>query len=299
MPFQFMRFHLDMHIHICTTKMHTCIWKNVATDTSGPRLEYFQLISYFFVTSQQGKIKCVAALEPDFIQNYFLLGICSTLVIIAINVIYKASYTIFSSLGPIFFTLLYICKNTMFSPYGWNLSPITSFRLHFLGTICATLHCVTISHKNLDQTSATKSWTKSRREREFPWSDLVFQDETENSETCHLSLKSGLNGLTILHAIFGRLTILNAGPHILLDVLPFWNDPVMFFGQVYCDFFDCCHKCHNIECFESSDLQIKCLSHKFVFSSRTAWLRRAPPIVPWPTTAPTSVYSVRPTPVST
>ena len=31
----------------------------------------------------------------------------------------------------------------------------------------------------------------------------------------------------------------------------FWNDPVMFFGQVYCDFFDCCHKCHNIECFES------------------------------------------------
>ena len=73
----------------------------------------------------------------------------------------------------------------------------------------------------------------SRREREFPWSDLVFRDETENSETCHLSLKSGLNGLTILHAIFGRLTILNAGPHNLLDVLPFWNDPVMFFGQVY------------------------------------------------------------------
>ena len=160
MPFQFMRFHLDMHIHICTTKMHTCIWKNVATDTSGPRLEYFQLISYFFVTSQQGKIKCVAALEPDFIHNYFLWGICSTLVIIAINVIYTASYTIFSSLGPIFFTLLYICKNTMFSPYGWNLSPITSFRLHFLGTICATLHCVTISHKNLDQTSATKSGPK-------------------------------------------------------------------------------------------------------------------------------------------
>ena len=94
----------------------------------------------------------------------------------------------------------------------------------------------------------------SRREREFPWSDLVFRDETENSETCHLSLKSGLNGLTILHAIFGRLTILNAGPHILLDVLPFWNDPVMFFGQVYCDFFDCCHKCHNIECFESQIL---------------------------------------------
>ena len=60
-----------------------------------------------------------------------------------------------------------------------------------------------------------------RREREFPWSDLVFRDETENSETCHLSLKSGLNGLTILNAIFGRLTILNAGPHILLDVLPF------------------------------------------------------------------------------
>ena len=59
----------------------------------------------------------------------------------------------------------------------------------------------------------------SRREREFPWSDLVFRDETENSETCHLSLKSGLNGLTILHAIFGRLTILNAGPHILLDAL--------------------------------------------------------------------------------
>ena len=139
----------------------------------------------------------------------------------------------------------------------------------------------------------------SRREREFPWSDLVFRDETENSETCHLSLKSGLNGLTILHAIFGRLTILNAGPHILLDVLPFWNDPVMFFGQVYCDFFDCCHKCHNIECFESSDLQIKCLSHKFFPSSRTAWLRRAPPIVPWLTTAPTSVYSVRPTPVFT
>ena len=86
----------------------------------------------------------------------------------------------------------------------------------------------------------------SRREREFPWSDLVFRDETENSETCHLSLKSGLYGLTILHAIFGRLTILNAGPHILLDLLPFWNDPVMFFVQVYCDFFDCCHKWHNI-----------------------------------------------------
>ena len=59
----------------------------------------------------------------------------------------------------------------------------------------------------------------SRREREFPWSDLVFRDETENSETRHLSLKSGLNGLTILHAIFGRLTILNTGPHILLDAL--------------------------------------------------------------------------------
>ena len=41
----------------------------------------------------------------------------------------------------------------------------------------------------------------------------------ENSETCHISLKSGLNGLTILHAIFGRLTILNAGPHISLDAL--------------------------------------------------------------------------------
>ena len=59
----------------------------------------------------------------------------------------------------------------------------------------------------------------SRREREFPWSDLVFRDKTENSETRHLSLKSGLNGLTILHAIFGRLTILNGGPHILLDAL--------------------------------------------------------------------------------
>ena len=35
----------------------------------------------------------------------------------------------------------------------------------------------------------------SRREREFPWSDLIFRDETKNSETCHLSLKSGLNGL--------------------------------------------------------------------------------------------------------
>ena len=32
-------------------------------------------------------------------------------------------------------------------------------------------------------------------------------------------LKSGLNGITILHAIFGRLTLLNGGPHILLDAL--------------------------------------------------------------------------------
>ena len=45
----------------------------------------------------------------------------------------------------------------------------------------------------------------SRREREFPWSNLGFRDENENSKSCHLSLNSGLNGLTVLHAISGRL----------------------------------------------------------------------------------------------
>ena len=48
---------------------------------------------------------------------------------------------------------------------------------------------------------------------------LRFRDENENfldlisvcenSKSCHLSLKSGLNGLTILHAISGRLTIVS------------------------------------------------------------------------------------------
>ena len=73
-------------------------------------------------------------------------------------------------------------------------------------------------------------WGRGQRE-----SCIQSRDENENSKSCHLSLNSGLNGLTILHAISGRLTILNAGPgpNILLDVLPFWNDPVMFFGQVY------------------------------------------------------------------
>ena len=47
----------------------------------------------------------------------------------------------------------------------------------------------------------------------------------------------------------------------------------MFFGQVYCDFFDCCHKCHNIECFESSDLQIECFESQILVSHLTAvWL---------------------------
>ena len=45
----------------------------------------------------------------------------------------------------------------------------------------------------------------SRREREFPWSNLSFRDENENSNSCHLSLNSGLNGLTVLNAISGRL----------------------------------------------------------------------------------------------
>ena len=111
----------------------------------------------------------------------------------------------------------------------------------------------------------------SRREREFPWSDLVFRDETENSESCHLSLNSGLNGLTILHVIAGRLTILNAGPHILLDVLPFWNDPVMFSGCVYCDFLDCCHECHKIECFESQIL-VSHLTAAWCFQLNVIWL---------------------------
>ena len=104
------------------------------------------------------------------------------------------------------------------------------------------------------------------------WS--CFRDKTENSESCHLSLNSGMNGLTILHAISGRLTILNAGPgpSILLDVLPFWNDPVMFSGCAYCDFLDCCHKCHKIECFESSDLQIVCFESQILVSHlTTAW----------------------------
>ena len=47
----------------------------------------------------------------------------------------------------------------------------------------------------------------SRREREFPWCDLGFWDENENSKSCHLSLNSGFNGLTILHAIFWRLKL--------------------------------------------------------------------------------------------
>ena len=44
----------------------------------------------------------------------------------------------------------------------------------------------------------------------------------------------------------------------------------MFFGQVYCDFFDCCHKCHNIECFESSDLQIECFESQILVFHLTA-----------------------------
>ena len=66
----------------------------------------------------------------------------------------------------------------------------------------------------------------SRREQEFPWSDLGFRDENDNSKSCHLSLNSGLNGLTILHAISERLLYKMQG--IWLDVLPFWSDPVMF-----------------------------------------------------------------------
>ena len=66
----------------------------------------------------------------------------------------------------------------------------------------------------------------SRLEREFPWSNLGFRDENENSKSCHLSLNSGLNGLTILRAISGRLLYKMQG--ICLDVLPFWSDPVMF-----------------------------------------------------------------------
>ena len=68
----------------------------------------------------------------------------------------------------------------------------------------------------------------SRREREFHWSDLGFRDKNEKSKSCHPSLNSGLKGLTILHAISGRLTTLNVGLNIFLDVLPFWSDPVMF-----------------------------------------------------------------------
>ena len=45
----------------------------------------------------------------------------------------------------------------------------------------------------------------SRRDREFPWSNLGFQDENENFKSRHLSLNSGLNGLTILHTISRRL----------------------------------------------------------------------------------------------
>ena len=44
----------------------------------------------------------------------------------------------------------------------------------------------------------------------------------------------------------------------------------MFFEQVYCDFFDCCHKCHNIECFESSDLQIECFESQILVFHLTA-----------------------------
>ena len=38
----------------------------------------------------------------------------------------------------------------------------------------------------------------SRREREFPWYDLGFREENDNSKSCHLSLNSGLNVFTIL-----------------------------------------------------------------------------------------------------
>ena len=68
----------------------------------------------------------------------------------------------------------------------------------------------------------------SRREREFHWSDLGFWDKNGKSKSCHPSLNSGLKGLTILHAISGRLTTLNVGLNIFLDVLPYWSDPVMF-----------------------------------------------------------------------
>ena len=60
-----------------------------------------------------------------------------------------------------------------------------------------------------------------RRERKFPWSNLGFRDENENSKSYHLSLNSGLNGLTILHAISGTLTILNTGS-------TFWSNLVTF-----------------------------------------------------------------------
>ena len=92
----------------------------------------------------------------------------------------------------------------------------------------------------------------SRLEREFHWSDLGFRDKNENSKSCHPSLNSGLKGLTILHAISGRLTTLNVGLNIFLDVLPFWSDPVMFSWRICCDFFNRCRKCHKMECFDSS-----------------------------------------------
>ena len=50
---------------------------------------------------------------------------------------------------------------------------------------------------------------------------LGLRDENENSKSCHLSLYSRLKGLTILHAISGRLTISSEGLYILHDVLPF------------------------------------------------------------------------------
>ena len=66
------------------------------------------------------------------------------------------------------------------------------------------------------------------------------------------ALNSGLKGLTILHAIFGRLTTLNVGLYIFLDVPPFWSDPVMFSWRICCYFFNRCRKCHKMECIESS-----------------------------------------------
>ena len=83
-------------------------------------------------------------------------------------------------------------------------------------------------------------------EREFPWCDLGFWDENENSKSCHLSLNSGFNGLTILHAISGRLKLYKMHGSAFYFMFSHFEVTQSSSPSAYVVIFNCCHKCIKI-----------------------------------------------------